>query len=99
MKSRPRQRTGKIIFITGTDTGVGKTVFTSLLLHHLRKSGVYALAMKPFCSGGRGDVWLLRAMQDGELSEEEINPFHFPEPVAPLVSARQHKRRIPLTNV
>lgn len=99
MKSRSRQQPGKIIFITGTDTGVGKTIFTGLLLHHLRKSGTHALAMKPFCSGGRGDVRLLRAMQDGELSEDEINPFYFPEPVAPLVSARQHKSAIPLRDV
>lgn len=99
MKSRRRHRTGKIIFVTGTDTGVGKTVFTSLLLHHLRNSGVHALAMKPFCSGGRGDVRLLRAMQDGELTEDEINPFYFSEPVAPLVSARQHKRKISLRDV
>ena len=94
MKSRPRPRTGKIIFVTGTDTGVGKTVFAALLLHHLRVSGVHALAMKPFCSGGRGDVRLLRAMQDRELSEDEINPFYFPEPVAPLVAARRHHKSI-----
>ncbi len=90
---------GKIIFITGTDTGVGKTIFTGLLVHHLRTTGIHALAMKPFCSGGRGDVRLLRAMQDAELTEDEINPFYFPEPVAPLVSARQHKRKIPLSEV
>ena len=36
MKSRARQRPGKIIFITGTDTGVGKTIFTGLLVAHLR---------------------------------------------------------------
>jgi dethiobiotin synthetase len=94
-----RPRTGKIIFITGTDTGVGKTVFTALLLHHLRTSGVHALAMKPFCSGGRADVRLLRAMQDRELSEDEINPFYFPEPVAPLVSARRHNTLISLAEV
>lgn len=99
MKSRPRPRTGKIIFITGTDTGVGKTVFTALLLHHLRTIGVHALAMKPFCSGGRADVRLLRAMQDGELSEDEINPFYFSEPVAPLVASRRHKKSISLGEV
>ena len=55
--------------------------------------------MKPFCSGGRADVRLLRAMQDGELAEDEINPFYFPEPIAPLISARQHKRAIPLAEV
>jgi dethiobiotin synthetase len=99
MKSRARRQRSKIIFITGTDTGVGKTVFTGLLLHHLRTSGVHALAMKPFCSGGRGDVRLLRALLDGELSEEEMNPYYFPEPVAPLVSVRQRKRLISLGEV
>ncbi|HWD92174.1 MAG TPA: dethiobiotin synthase [Verrucomicrobiae bacterium] len=94
MKSRARRRPEKIIFVTGTDTGVGKTIFTGLLVHHLRNAGIHALAMKPFCSGGRGDVRLLRAMQDGELTEDEINPFYFPEPVAPLVSSRQHNRAI-----
>jgi len=99
MKSRAHSPLGKIIFITGTDTGVGKTIFTSLFVYHLRLSGVHALAMKPFCSGGRGDVRLLRAMQDAELTADEINPFFFPEPVAPLVSARQHRRRISLNEV
>jgi dethiobiotin synthetase len=99
VKKTARARHGKIIFITGTDTGVGKTIFTGLLVHHLRTTGVHALAMKPFCSGGRGDVRLLRAMQDAELTEDEINPFYFPEPIAPLVSARKHKRNIPLQEV
>ncbi len=99
MKSRAPQRPGKIIFVTGTDTGVGKTIFTGLLVYHLREQGVHALAMKPFCSGSRADVRLLRAMQDAELSEDEINPFYFREPVAPLVSARRNKRRISLGEV
>jgi dethiobiotin synthetase len=99
MKSRAPQRPGKIIFVTGTDTGVGKTVFTGLLLHHLRAAGIHALAMKPFCSCGRADVRLLRSMQDEELTEDEINPFYFPEPVAPLVSARQRRRAISIADV
>lgn len=96
---RARRRSGKIIFVTGTDTGVGKTIFTGLLVNHLRANGVHALAMKPFCSGSRADVKLLRAMQDAELTKEEINPFYFPEPVAPLISARRHKRLISLGEV
>jgi len=99
MTSRARERPGKIVFITGTDTGVGKTIFTGLLVRHLREHGVHALAMKPFCSGGRGDVKLLRAMQDAELAEHEINPFYFPKPVAPLVDARRSKRLISLAEV
>lgn len=80
-------KTGKIIFITGTDTGVGKTLLTVLLLRHLRQSGIRALATKPFCSGGLRDVNLLRAAQGNELTAEEINPFYFKKPLAPLAAS------------
>lgn len=63
-KGAERRRKGgkkaRMIFVTGTDTGVGKTVLTCLLLAHLRGEGVEALAVKPFCSGGRGDAEALR---------------------------------------
>jgi dethiobiotin synthetase len=77
---------GKIIFITGTDTGVGKTVVTALLLSHLRQSGCNALAIKPFCSGSRGDARLLRRAQNNLLTMEEINPFFFKRPAAPAAA-------------
>jgi dethiobiotin synthetase len=83
-------------FITGTDTGVGKTLLTALLVRHLRSEGKNALAIKPFCSGGTRDVELLYAIQEGHLRKEEINPFYFAEPVAPLISTRRHRRRITL---
>jgi dethiobiotin synthetase len=89
----------KIIFVTGTDTGVGKTLLTALLLQHLRLNGVRALAMKPFCSGGRADVNLLQSLQPGELSDAEMNPFYFPEPVAPLVSEKMRRKTIRLKEV
>src|SRR5258708_1600617 len=89
----------RIIFITGTDTGVGKTLLTGLLLHHRRQSGRPAWAMKPFYSGGRADVRFLSALQDGELTDDEISPFYFSEPVAPLISARKLRRRIELDDV
>jgi dethiobiotin synthetase len=81
----------KIIFITGTDTGVGKTVVTALLLRHLRQAGCNALAMKPFCSGTRADVLLLRSLQKGLLTLDEINPFFFKNPVAPAVASGWRK--------
>jgi dethiobiotin synthetase len=81
----------KIIFITGTDTGVGKTVVTALLLHHLRQAGCNALAVKPFCSGSRADALLLRSLQKNLLTLEEINPFFFPRPVAPAAAAGHGK--------
>jgi dethiobiotin synthetase len=88
----------RVVFITGTDTGVGKTLLTALLLCHLRSRGACAVAIKPFCSGSRADAELLHQLQDGDLSLDEINPFYFPEPVAPLVSCRKHRRRISLQN-
>jgi dethiobiotin synthase len=89
----------RILFVTGTDTGVGKTLLTSLLLHHLRQKCCHALALKPFCSGSRKDVSLLRSLQDQELASREINPFYFSEPVAPLVAARKHHRPIRIASV
>lgn len=89
----------KVIFITGTDTGVGKTLLTAMLLHHLRQSGVHALAMKPFCCGDRADIEMLRRLQDGELQADEINPYFFREPVAPLVAARRERRSITCSQV
>lgn len=90
---------GKLIFITGTDTGVGKTLLTASWLCWLREGGINALAMKPFCSGSRADVELMQAFQHRAISLDEANPFFFPEAVAPLVSARRHRRRITLGQV
>lgn len=84
----------RIIFITGTDTGVGKTVLTCLLLQHLRDSGVHALAMKPFCSGGRGDLEAIRRIQGDELEPALLNPYYFKHPLAPAVAAEKIKQPI-----
>ena len=89
----------EITVIRGTDTGVGKTVLTALLVRHLRRQCINAAALKPFSSGSRADARQLRAAQDNALSLDQINPFHFPEPLAPLVAARKHRRKISLKRV
>jgi len=76
------------IFITGVDTDVGKTVLTGMLLRHLRESGVRALGLKPICCGGTGDRDLLVELQGGDLDRNQVSPFYFPEPVAPLVAGQ-----------
>jgi dethiobiotin synthetase len=88
----------KIIFITGTDTGVGKTVVTALLLRHLRQAGCNALAIKPFCSGSRADARLFRSLQNNLLTLDEINPFFFKQPAAPAAAGCRRKT-IPLDTV
>jgi len=87
------------IFITGTDTGVGKTVLTALLARHLRGRGVNAAALKPVGSGGRDDARALYAAMNGALALDEINPWHFRAPLAPLLAARRERRRVRLAEV
>jgi dethiobiotin synthetase len=86
-------------FITGTDTGVGKTVLTALLARHLRERGVNAAALKPICSGGRNDARTLRAAMKGVLTPDEINPWHFRAPMAPLLAARRERKQVKLADV
>jgi len=87
------------LFITGTDTGAGKTVLTALLTRFLRERGVHAAALKPICSGGRADTRALHAAMDGTLTLDEINPWHFRAPVAPVLAARKENRRVKLSQV
>jgi dethiobiotin synthetase len=90
----------RIFFITGTGTGVGKTVLTALLLGHLRQEGGRALAMKPFCSGSCADARLLWRLQKEALTLDQTNPFFFSRPLAPWVDAKlKHAPQIPLSNV
>jgi dethiobiotin synthetase len=86
-------------FVTGTDTGVGKTVLTTLLARYLREHGVNVAALKPICSGGRDDARALHAALDGVLTLDEINPWHFRAPVAPVLAARRERKRVRLADV
>ena len=86
-------------YVTGTDTGVGKTVLTALLVRYLRERGLNAVALKPVCSGGRDDGRVLHAAANGVLTLDEINPWHFHAPIAPLLAARREHRRVLLADV
>jgi dethiobiotin synthetase len=86
-------------FITGTDTGVGKTALACLLTRFLCDAGASVAALKPVCSGGRDDAKALFAALGGTLTLEEINPWHFRAPRAPLVAARLEKRKVQLAEV
>ena len=55
--------------------------------------------MKPFCSGATADVDLIQAIQGDDPPRAEVNPFYFPEPLAPLVAARKRRQRIQLPQV
>jgi dethiobiotin synthetase len=86
-------------FITGTDTSVGKTVLTVLLARFLRKCGVNVAALKPICSGSRDDACALHAALDGVLTLDEINPWCYRAPIAPLLAARRERKRVGFAEV
>jgi dethiobiotin synthetase len=88
-----------MLFITGTDTGVGKTVLTVLLTKQLRARGVNAAALKPVCSGGRGDARKIFDANHEVLSLNEINPWHFQAPVAPSLAARRERKKLNIAQV
>lgn len=83
-------------FVTGTDTGVGKTFVTALLTRALRRAGLDTVALKPICCGPRDDVDALCAASDQELSPDAINPCWLQAPAAPLVAARKENREVDL---
>ncbi|MBI2924672.1 MAG: dethiobiotin synthase [Verrucomicrobia bacterium] len=99
MAVEPSRGGARILFVTGTDTGVGKTLLTALLLVHLRERGICARAMKPVSSGGREDAKLFFELLERRVPLDEINPFYFDEPVAPLLAAKRSGRITELGDV
>ncbi len=81
------------IFITGTDTGVGKTYVTRLLIQNLHLAGIDAVGYKPVCCGDRDDA-LIIAEASGNLDPDLVNPVHYKSPLAPHTAALLENRPI-----
>lgn len=80
-------------FITGTDTGVGKTYITRLILEALRNEGRDAVGYKPVACGDREDAAILSAASGG-LDIDEINPVYLNTAVAPYVACMLENRTL-----
>lgn len=87
------------LFITGTDTNAGKTVFATLLTRFLWERGVRVAALKPLCSGGRDDAVALWIAASKVLALDEVNPWHFRAAIAPLLAARRERKQVRLAEV
>jgi len=85
----------KGFFITGTDTGVGKTYFTALLTRALRQQSIPAIPLKPISAGDRSDSITLSEASGGVVSPAEINPVHFTAPLSPYAASILESRPFP----
>ena len=82
-------------FITGTDTGIGKTFVTCALLYTLKAQGIAAIGMKPIAAGGEmtpdglrnDDVEALHLASGVKLQVEDLNCYLLSEPIAPHIAA------------
>jgi len=92
------------IFITGTDTGVGKTLVSVTLLAALAGADRRAVGMKPVASGclatavglRNDDAQLLIAHSTGAPAYADVNPYALPEPIAPHLAAAHAQLEIHL---
>nr|WP_281722434.1 dethiobiotin synthase [Nitrosomonas nitrosa] len=80
-------------FVTGTDTGVGKTLVSCALLHAFALAGKTAIGMKPIAAGCEAGKWLdveqLIAASTVSAAREWINPYALVPPIAPHIAAKQ----------
>ena len=92
-------------FVTGTDTGVGKTVVSAALLHALRARGIKVLPMKPIAAGAElsqgewiNDDTLLLMAAAGAAPDlaRDVTPILLREAIAPHIAAAREGRDIAL---
>ena len=84
-------------FVTGTDSGVGKTLVSAALIHALRINGLRVCGMKPVASGcietGQGrineDADILIEASNVSADYDLICPYRFLSPIAPHIAAKQ----------
>ncbi len=91
----------RAFFVTGTDTGVGKTFVAAALLRSAAANGLRASAQKPAETGVEhddlpDDARALVKACGRDLAPDDVSPFRYREPLAPAVARERHKRRFDL---
>jgi dethiobiotin synthetase len=93
----------KGIFVTGTDTGVGKTVVSAAIAWVLQQSGNRVAVMKPIQTGaGEGgllDIEFIQKVIGADYSLELACPYRFSPPLAPVVAANLAGERIDIDKI
>jgi dethiobiotin synthetase len=91
------------VFVTGTDTGVGKTVVSAALAWALKKKGFDVGVMKPFATGSEiysdhfksQDVAILAEAAGVKETDDELNPSFYNVPASPMMAATLTKHPFP----
>jgi dethiobiotin synthetase len=91
-------------FVTGTDTGVGKTLVSCALLHAFAAQDKLVVGFKPVASGSNendrnDDAEKLRAASNVLTTYGQVNPYCFVPPIAPHLAARHSGVRIHLPRI
>lgn len=90
-------------FVTGTDTGVGKTLVSSLILHALSTRGKKVVGMKPIAAGKENGKWLdvelLQTAGNVRVAYELMCPYALDQAVAPHIAASQEGVEIDLATI
>lgn len=86
-------------FVTGTDTDVGKTYFTALLIGALREAGRDAVGMKPIACGSNEDTGILLRASGDDVSLPDLNPEYFETPVSPLTASELENRPVQVDRI
>ena len=85
----------KKIFITGTDTNVGKTYYSVKLLRELNAKGFSTIGVKPISSGYDVDTKInddakrLHEASSIKIPINEVNPFSFKDAISPNIAAKK----------
>ncbi len=95
------------LFITGTDTDIGKTVVTTALLYQLKQWGYTTVGCKPISAGcevtcdslRNDDALQLQQVATYSLPYEMVNPIAFAEPIAPMIAAQHMQQPISLAQL
>lgn len=89
----------KGIFITATDTEVGKTVIASFLAVALKRRNIDVGVMKPVASGSYNDAKILKKAAGVKDRLEIINPVYLKKPLAPISAARMEKKKVDVNKI
>ncbi len=84
------------IFITGTDTEIGKTAIAAGLAACFKKRGYSFGVMKPVAAGSRADAHILKQASGVDDSLDDINPIYLQHPLSPNIAAELENRHIDL---